>query len=189
MHGLGDSSSGFLNYFQKPNSPLYSGARIRLLQALQRKVTVSGSTCNSWYDIRTFNKAAGNDEQRYSMEEVKQSYGIIDKEVKKEVEFWEKEQGVEEGGGERQVYLGGFSQGCAMSLFYGLQCERPIAGIIGFSGYLFDSTKTTNLGKTNILLNHGDHDFRAELPHSEKTYQRILSDPHVKFVKYPGMDH
>jgi predicted esterase len=54
------------------------------------------------------------------------------------------------------VYIGGFSQGCAMSLYYGLQCTNPIAGIVGFSGYLFESTKLTNLGKTSILLNHGD---------------------------------
>jgi len=41
LHGLGDSSEGFLDWWKMPTSPLHLGARICLLQAPNRKVTVN----------------------------------------------------------------------------------------------------------------------------------------------------
>lgn len=55
LHGLGDSSVGFLDYFQIKQSPAFRGCRVRLLHAPQRKVTINGGTpFNSWYDIKSF---------------------------------------------------------------------------------------------------------------------------------------
>lgn len=89
LHGLGDSSEGFTDFFMHPKSPLYNGARIRLLQAPYRPVTINnGIPFNSWYDIKSFNKVTGRDEDQYNMKEVKESYDIIDKEVESEVKYW-----------------------------------------------------------------------------------------------------
>lgn len=88
LHGLGDTSEGFLDWFKMPNSPLYSGARICLLQAPIRKVTVNGGAqCTSWYDIKTFDREKWmkqSDEDVYSMEEIKDSQKILDRRVKEE---------------------------------------------------------------------------------------------------------
>jgi phospholipase/carboxylesterase len=55
MHGLGDSSEGFFNYFLQDDSPVYNGTRITLLQAPSKAVTINGGNkCNSWYDIKSF---------------------------------------------------------------------------------------------------------------------------------------
>jgi len=52
LHGLGDSSQGFLQFFNAPQSPAYQGARVKLLNAPYRKVTINGgSVSTSWYDI------------------------------------------------------------------------------------------------------------------------------------------
>jgi phospholipase/carboxylesterase len=62
LHGLGDSSEGFYEYFMHPKSPVYDGARVRLLQAPLRPVTINhGAPCNSWYDIKTFDKTSGKE--------------------------------------------------------------------------------------------------------------------------------
>lgn len=54
LHGLGDSSAGFLDYFQLPQSPLHIGARVKLLHAPIRPVTINGGMkCPSWYDIKS----------------------------------------------------------------------------------------------------------------------------------------
>jgi predicted esterase len=54
LHGLGDTSEGFVDYFQMKDSPLFHGAKITLLQAPWRAVTINdGEECNSWYDILT----------------------------------------------------------------------------------------------------------------------------------------
>ena len=53
LHGLGDSSAGFLDYFQHQLSPVFKGARIKLLHAPIRPVTLNGGMkMASWYDIK-----------------------------------------------------------------------------------------------------------------------------------------
>ena len=57
LHGLGDSSAGFLDFFQMDTSPVFKGARVKLLHAPIRPVTInSGMTMPSWYDIRELSK-------------------------------------------------------------------------------------------------------------------------------------
>ena len=56
LHGLGDTSAGFLDYFSESNSPVFKGARIQLLHAPIKPVTINGGmSMPSWYDIRTLN--------------------------------------------------------------------------------------------------------------------------------------
>ncbi len=81
---------------------------------------------------------------------------ILDKKVEEEAEYW-KNQKVE-GDVYKRIFVGGFSQGCAIALLYGLTCKNILGGIVGFSGYLFQSFDIPNLGKLPILLNHGRHD-------------------------------
>lgn len=81
LHGLGDSSQGFLPFFQMQQSPLSHGARIRLLNAPLRKVTINyGATSTSWYDILNLSTHA-NATDRFNLEQVRESLGIIEKEI------------------------------------------------------------------------------------------------------------
>jgi predicted esterase len=63
----------------------------------------------------------GKEEERFAFEEVRESLGIIDQHVVEEIRFW-KEKGVKGSDEEicQRIFIGGFSQGCAMSLCYGL---------------------------------------------------------------------
>lgn len=54
--------------------------------------------------------------------------------------------------------MGGFSQGGAMSLAYAMQAEKPIGGVICFSGYLFKTIPLINVDKFPVLLMHGNAD-------------------------------
>lgn len=47
----------------------------------------------------------------------------------------------------KRIFIGGFSQGCAMSLCYGLTADRLIGGVIGFSGHLFEGIHFKNICK------------------------------------------
>lgn len=56
LHGLGDSSAGFLDFFSHKASPVFQGARVKLLHAPIKPVTINGgATCPSWYDIKILN--------------------------------------------------------------------------------------------------------------------------------------
>ena len=41
LHGLGDSASGFTSFFSHSKSLLYSGVRVKLIQAPLRSVTIN----------------------------------------------------------------------------------------------------------------------------------------------------
>ncbi|TXL70803.1 phospholipase [Vineibacter terrae] len=61
---------------------------------------------------------------------------------------------------EADTALIGFSQGTMMSLHIGLRRERPVAGIVGFSGVLagMESLQDEIRSRPPVLLVHGDAD-------------------------------
>lgn len=61
---------------------------------------------------------------------------------------------------DRDLALVGFSQGTAMSLFVGLRRERPLAGIVGFSGRLIapELLASELRSRPRTLLVHGTED-------------------------------
>ena len=63
----------------------------------------------------------------------------------------------------KDIIIGGFSQGCLMSLDVGLRYPRMLAGIIGISGYVCEPEKLiTEMSpvarKQRILMTHGTRD-------------------------------
>jgi len=62
-----------------------------------------------------------------------------------------------------QTTLGGFSQGCLMTLDVGLRYPRRLAGLIGISGWMYELQSTlSNLApvaqEQRILMTHGTYD-------------------------------
>lgn len=68
----------------------------------------------------------------------------------------------ETGLAESELILIGFSQGTMMSLHTGLRRERPLAGILGFSGMLAGPDLLADEIKSRppVLLTHGDSTLR-----------------------------
>lgn len=65
-----------------------------------------------------------------------------------------------------RLVLVGFSQGTMMALHVGLRRERPVAGILGFSGVLVGGPRLEQemRSKPPILLVHGDRDPTIPIP-------------------------
>ena len=59
-----------------------------------------------------------------------------------------------------QIVIGGFSQGCMISLQTGIKRKDKINSIIGYSGKIIDTEhlKKNIISKPNIILMHGDKD-------------------------------
>lgn len=76
---------------------------------------------------------------------MKESLSIIDKHVDGEISYW-KERGIKDTEEKirKRIFVGGFSQGAAMSLCYALNSEKLLGGVIGFSGHLFESFPLKN---------------------------------------------
>ena len=82
LHGLGDTSEGFLSFFAHSHSPLYNNVKIKLIQAPLRQITLNhGETCNSWYDIKSFDRFKGNEEDVFNFDDIKESIDILESHV------------------------------------------------------------------------------------------------------------
>ena len=170
LHGLGDSSEGFLDFFCDDLSPINVGARVKLIQAPVRPVTINGGApCTSWYDITSLD-FKGVEKERYSLPQLNESLQILSQHVKEEAEQWKDCQEDKY----KRVFVGGFSQGCAVALTYALSAERVLGGGIGLSGHLFGAVPFLNDGKVPLLINHGKYDNMIPYQLAIKSYQPVL---------------
>ena len=69
LHGLGDTSEGFVSFFTHSHSPLYHNTKIKLIQAPLRRVTINnGEVCNSWYDIKSLERFTKKNEDVFNLD-------------------------------------------------------------------------------------------------------------------------
>ena len=88
--------------------------------------------------------------------------------------------------------LAGFSQGAMMALHVGLSFERPLMGIIAFSGALLppEGFGTAPLAKSPVCLVHGDMDDVVDPEHSADADVALrLAGYDVSYHVSPGVGH
>ena len=147
LHGLGDTAEGWSDVMEHQFRTRLPHVRFVLPTANEYPITLNqGFRCTAWHDITELNEIdKGNvflDENEALVQD------LIQEEVKKGID-------------PSRILIGGFSQGCAMSLSVGLKQEKPLAGVLGLSGYLpnrmsFAPNKNSLAVPTLIL--HGDAD-------------------------------
>ena len=123
LHGLGADGTDFLPMCDQLDLAAIGPVRYLLPRAPVRPVTINGGhRMRAWYDVLGAQLDKREDETglRATMRQVQQ---LIDREVARGVPA-------------RRVVLGGFSQGCAMTLLAGLRYPQRLAGLLGMSGYL-----------------------------------------------------
>ena len=90
-----------------------------------------------------------------------------------------------------QTILGGFSQGCLMSLETGLRCPQRLAGIIGISGYICDPAKLIRelspvAKQQRVLMTHGTQDPIIPMQLAERSQQALRKHGYeVEWHSYP----
>lgn len=94
----------------------------------------------------------------------------------------------------QNIYLGGFSQGAAVSLFTGVRLERPLGGIIAFSGYVpfarnVPLIMTQAAQQTPFFMAHGNFDSVIS-PLIAERGARVIAESHPNFAfELYDMDH
>ena len=123
LHGLGADGTDFLPMCDQLDLAAVGPVRYLLPRAPVRPVTINGGhRMRAWYDVLGAQLDKREDETglRSTMRQVQQ---LIDREVARGIPA-------------RRIVLGGFSQGCAMTLLAGLRYPQRLAGLLGMSGYL-----------------------------------------------------
>ncbi|HET8747363.1 MAG TPA: carboxylesterase [Ramlibacter sp.] len=159
LHGLGADGNDFVPIAQELQLEAVGPVRFIFPHAPVMPVTINnGMRMRAWYDILGFDDASAQDEAG-----LRRSQQLVEALLKRE-----KERGVPA----HRIVLGGFSQGCAISLLTGLRHPERLAGIMGLSGYLPLADKTaaeaTAAGRqTPVFLAHGTHDEVVALERAE----------------------
>ncbi len=150
LHGLGASQDDFVPFTGELNLSAVGAVRYLFPNAPTRPVTINGGhVMRAWYDI------LGADLQRREDEGgLRASQAMVDQLIDSEVA---------RGMPAHRIVLGGFSQGCAMTLQTGLRYRERLAGLMCMSGYLPLSASTDNERSdanrlTPIFMAHGAYD-------------------------------
>ena len=176
LHGLGASGHDLAPLAQQ--LPALAKFRSVFPHAPMRAVTVNmGMNMRAWYDI------AGADlQQNQDAEGIEKSSKALRNLIDEEIES---------GIPAERLFLGGFSQGGAMSLHIGLRSPVPLAGIISLSGYLplserLDAEISSCAGRIPVFMGHGT--FDPIVPVAEAHASRDLLENagiRVEYREYP----
>lgn len=160
LHGLGDSAYGFLDVFtDKVINIVPPSCKVILATAPEREVTCNnGLVMTSWFDIKSLDRTAMTIEDNYknvSQVELRESTAIVTKLIDEEAAAL---------GSSENVFVGGFSQGCAVSLASFLTYKAALGGVVGLSGMHaldLDWAKEVDVPlkkQTKVFLYHGKSD-------------------------------
>jgi phospholipase/carboxylesterase len=123
LHGLGADGNDFVPFAQQLDLRSAGPVRFIFPHSPTRPVTINGGyVMPAWYDILGTDIARREDEAG-----LRASRLLVDAVIANE-----RARGI----AASRIVLGGFSQGCAMTLMAGLRHPERLAGLLGMSGYL-----------------------------------------------------
>ncbi|KAI8354364.1 Phospholipase/carboxylesterase [Mortierella sp. GBAus27b] len=177
LHGFGDSGAGWQLKTSLPHVKfIFPNAPIRPVTAL------GGVSSTAWYDIYANNVNFREDEE--GLLQARQQVMEI---VREEVD----QHGIQAS----RIVIGGFSQGCTMSLLSALTSEYRLGGILALSGYIpihgkFMTMVADANRKTPIFWGHGDADQVVKYDWGERSVALLREHNYsVEFHTYPRMAH
>jgi phospholipase/carboxylesterase len=94
------------------------------------------------------------------------------------------------------VFIGGFSQGCAVALATYIRYKDSLGGVCGCSGFHaaninWRRVDKTKLKKTPVFISHGDYDQMVPEDFAKGTYARLRENGlnHTKYFVDEGTHH
>ncbi|KAJ9103845.1 hypothetical protein QFC21_002307 [Naganishia friedmannii] len=200
LHGLGDAGTSFVP-FAKVLQKQHPHLRFVFPTAQTLPITLnSGYPMPAWFDIKALDKLTNSihDDEEGMMRSVAAVESLIEKEVK--------ERGIKE----ERIVIGGFSQGCVISILTALRTRRDIAGVVSLSGWLPLSHKIEELthpsaknlavfwghGKDDAVTTSADGQQSCSLLQSIKGVNlpsvptgTAFAKPGLRFESYEGLTH
>jgi phospholipase/carboxylesterase len=181
LHGLGADGHDFAPFADEVDLRAVGPVRWVLPHAPMRAVTINaGYVMRAWYDILGTETTRREDEDglRASQAEVE---ALIARERARGIAA-------------DRIVLGGFSQGCAMTLMTGLRHAERLGGLVGLSGYLpladaLPRERSTANATVPIFMAHGRHDAMIPIARALASRDALLAMGHpVEWHEYP-MQH
>jgi phospholipase/carboxylesterase len=150
LHGLGSSGRIFEPVARRLDLQALGAIRVVLPHApMQPVLWAGGRRLAAWYDLRATNFIEREDEVG-----LRAGQAYYESLIRREID-----RGIKPD----RIVIGGFSQGCALSLMTGVRFGERLGGIFGMSGYLplapaTESEQHQVNRQTPIFLAHGEQD-------------------------------
>ncbi|KAJ1956684.1 hypothetical protein GGI12_005243 [Dipsacomyces acuminosporus] len=182
LHGLGDSGDGWKPVAQMLTRSL-PHVKFILPNAPLMPVSLNfGMVMPSWYDIKSLDKLASQEDEAGMRASMIQINRIVSDEIASGIPA-------------ERIVLGGFSQGGAMTLFTGLQSEYRLGGMAVLSAYLpirdrIFSMATEASKQVPIFQGHGTADGVVLFEYGKMTAEALESKGYKhEFHAYEYMEH
>jgi Predicted esterase len=89
-----------------------------------------------------------------------------------------------------RIFLGGFSQGCMVSIHVKNSLKYPLGGLITIGGFKSDYTEIKeDADFSNTLIIHGTEDETVKWDFAKKSLEPILKKDGVQVCLIEGMGH
>ena len=182
MHGLGADGNDFAPL--APQLDLAGCQPIRFIFPHAPSIPVSinnGYVMPAWYDLLTMDIGGVREDETGIRKSIEDINALIEREI-------------ERGIPSENIFLAGFSQGCAMALATGLRYPKKLGGVIGLSGYLplLEQTAEERHAanqNTPILMVHGSLDPVVQMARGEQSRDQLREWGYeVEWHDYP-MQH
>ncbi len=175
LHGLGADANDFVPFARELDLSSIGPVRFVFPNSPVRPVTVNGGmTMPAWYDI--LGADLGLDGRRPEDEAgLRASRALVDLLIERETS---------RGIPASRVVLGGFSQGCAMTLMTGLRHPERLAGLLCMSGYLplaalLDAERHAANADVPIFQAHGHQDGVIPIARALATRDALVAAGHA----------
>ena len=171
LHGLGADENDFVPFVKNLN---LHDVEFILPNAPLRPISMNqGIEMRGWYDIKGTHESLNFSYQDESG--LIKSKDLIEAIIKKRCAL---------SSSNFKVFIGGFSQGAALSLFTGLSSNLEISGIIALSGYLPKNTKYSSPKHPPIIAIHGEGDDIIDVDIAKNSYLEIQKSKDFLFKSY-----
>lgn len=186
LHGLGDNGRGWT--FLAEESQRQGRLRhVKFIfpEAPTQPVTMNyGMRMTAWYDLKSLGDVESLQDEEGVMSSIDRLKQVISEEEA-------------EGIPSNRIIVGGFSQGCAISLATSVIIEKQLAAVIGLSGYFpikdtISTLQTEANKKTPYLLCHGTSDNVIKFFNGQNSCEYLKSlfgRENVQWKQYQDMVH
>lgn len=185
LHGLGADGADFAHFREELSAfgaPL-ANTRMVLPHAPYIPISMNnGYEMRGWFDLFSLESTEKEDAKG-----IQETFKLIRRLISEE-----ESRGIPRS----RIILGGFSQGCCMTLYSAVRLEEPIGGFFGLSGYLpmINKEEIEHVGeaiKSPIFIGYGKADSVVPPAFTEISikYLNELGATNLQAHGYPGLEH
>ncbi|KAL0086975.1 Phospholipase/carboxylesterase/thioesterase [Phycomyces blakesleeanus] len=184
LHGAGDCGESWLLLSNELSAKFPHVKWIFPNAPLRPLTCYDGAEMPAWFDIVSFvsEKAHAETDTASMKASVARVNTLIENEIKSGIPV-------------QRIILGGFSQGCVISLLTTILTTHDLGGTIGCSGFIPSQKHVSVLGQpikkdTPLLVLHGDKDIVVPVQYGRiAVHQLEKMGYNIAFYEYPGLAH